>query len=294
MRIRPFEYHTGDTLEDALMFLGQHGPETKILAGGTDLVLLMKKKLTMPQRVYSLLNLKELDYVHEEGRTVRIGSLTRHEDLARHHFLQDDFSILGQAAGLIGSWQIRNVGTIGGNLCNASPSADTASPLLALDARVVIAESGQVKEIPLSDFFTGPGATVLGPHQILKEIVLKRPQNRSVGCYHKLRRRKAVDVSLASVAFQAESDTEGRTLAKVAIGMGGVAPTPIRAPEAEAVLTGCTYKDALKKIDACVAAAVAATCPIDDIRASAAYRRAVVASYIRQSAEKVLTTLLKR
>ena len=239
-----------------------------------------------------MLNLQELDFVREEGRTVRIGSLARHADLAKHRLLKDDFSILSQASGLIGSWQIRNVGTIGGNLCNASPSADSAPPLLALDARIVIAEAGKEKEIPLSDFFTGPGTTVLEPRQILKEIVLVRPQSRSAGSYHKLRRRKAVDLSLASVAFQAETDTDGRTLAKVAIGMGGVAPTPIRAPEAEAVLTGRTYEDALKRIDDCVATAVAATCPIDDIRASAAYRRSVVASYVRQSAEKVLGTLL--
>jgi CO/xanthine dehydrogenase FAD-binding subunit len=292
MRIRPFEYHTGNTLEDALVFMGQHGPETKIVAGGTDLVLLMKKKQAMPQRVFSLLNLKELDFVRAEGRTVRIGSLIRHADLAQHDLLKDDFSILCQASGLIGSWQIRNVGTLGGNLCNASPSADSAPPLLAFDARIVIAEAGTQKEISLADFFTGPGTTVLEPHQILKEIVLVRPQNRSAGCYHKLRRRKAVDLSLASVAFQAETDSDGRILAKVAIGMGGVAPTPIRAPEAEAVLIGRTYADALEKIDDCVAAAVAATRPIDDIRASAAYRRSVVASYVRQSAEKVLNTLL--
>lgn len=292
MRIRPFEYHTANTLEDALVFMGQHGPETKILAGGTDLVLLMKKKKAMPQQVFSLLNLKELDFVRAEGRTVRIGSLTRHADLAKHGLLKDDFSILCQASALIGSWQIRNVGTLGGNLCNASPSADSAPPLLALDARIVIAQAGQEKEIALSDFFTGPGTTVLEPHQILKEIVLVRPQSGCAGCYHKLRRRKAVDLSLASVAFQAEADTDGRTLARVAIGMGGVAPTPIRAPEAETVLIGHTYEDALKKIDDCVAAAVAATRPIDDIRASAAYRRSVVASYVRQSAEKVLRTLL--
>jgi len=293
MRIRPFEYHTVSTLDEALVFLGRHGPQTKIVAGGTDLVLQMKKKQVLPQRIFSLLNLQELDFVRQEGRTIRIGALTRHADLATHDLLKDDFSILCQACGLIGSWQIRNVGTIGGNLCNASPSADAAPPLLAMDARVVIAETGREKENPLSDFFTGPGTTVLQPHQILKEIVLERPQNHSAGCYHKLRRRKAVDLSLASVAFQAESDSDGRTLAKVAIAMGGVAPTPIRAPEAEAVLIGRTYEDALKKIDDCVDAALAATNPIDDIRATASYRRSVVASYVRQSARKVLSTLLE-
>lgn len=292
MRIRPFEYHSEKTLSDALVFMDQHGPETKILAGGTDLVLQMKKKLTRPSRVLSLLDLKELDFVSETGRFVRIGSLTRHADLSKHPLLKDDFSILSQAAGLIGSWQIRNVGTIGGNLCNASPSADCAPPLLALDAKIVIVETGKEIELPFSEFFTGPGTTVLRANQILKEIILEKPQNPSAGCYYKLRRRKAVDVSLASVAFQAEVDADNRTLAKVAIGMGGVAPTPIRAPEAEAILTGRVYEEALKKIDDCAAAAVAATCPIDDIRASAAYRRSVVLSYIRLSAEKVLGTLL--
>ena len=92
MRIRPFEYHTGNTLDEALVFIRQHGTETKIIAGGTDLVLLMKKKLTMPRRVFSLLNLKELDFVREEGRTVRIGSLVRHADLAKHPIFRNEFS----------------------------------------------------------------------------------------------------------------------------------------------------------------------------------------------------------
>ena len=109
-----------------------------------------------------------------------------------------------EAVGLIGSWQIRNVGTIGGNICNASPAADSAPPLLALNAQLIVASKKAEKKIPLASFFTGPGETILQTDQILKEIVIDIPRQRSAGCYLKLRRRKAVDVSLAGAAFQAE------------------------------------------------------------------------------------------
>jgi carbon-monoxide dehydrogenase medium subunit len=251
----------------------------------------MKKKNILPRRIISLHNLNELDFVKSDDSRVRIGALTRHADLAANPFLKQHLPILCEAVGLIGSWQIRNVGTIGGNICNASPAADSAPPLLVLNAQLIIASKAAEKKIPLESFFTGPGATTLGPDQILKEIVIEIPKQRSAGCYLKLRRRKAVDVSLAGVAFQAETESDDRTLARVGIAMGGVAPTPIRVPEAEAVLTGLPVDEALTKISDCAGIAAQATSPIDDVRASASYRRTIVDVFLHQCAQKVLGTL---
>jgi carbon-monoxide dehydrogenase medium subunit len=291
MRIRSFDYWAAPSLKAALTELSLSGTDVKVIAGGTDLVLNMKKKNILPPRVISLHNLKELDFTKTQNSTIRIGALSRHADLAANPLLRSHFPILCEAVGLIGSWQIRNVGTIGGNICNASPAADSAPALLVLNAQVILASKTTEHRIRLDEFFTGPGESVLKPDQILKEIVIKLPQHPSAGCYLKLRRRKAVDVSLAGVAFQAETGADGKTLAKVGIALGGVAPTPIRVPEAEAVLVGLSLDEARAKISECAKFTVKAASPIDDVRATASYRRAIIDVFLRQCAQKVLNTL---
>jgi carbon-monoxide dehydrogenase medium subunit len=157
MRIRPFEYHAAINQRDVLDKLAVYDPDAKVVAGGTDLVAAMKHKTILPRVVVSLHKVRELDFVREEDSRARIGALARHADIATNTTLNDSFPILCEAVSLIGSWQIRNVATIGGNLFNASPAADSAPPLLALDARVVIADSEGENEIPLSSFSTVPG-----------------------------------------------------------------------------------------------------------------------------------------
>jgi carbon-monoxide dehydrogenase medium subunit len=289
--MRSFDYWEAPSLSAALDELDGRGMDTKVIAGGTDLVLSMKKKNVLPRQVISLHNLKELDFVRTQGAEIHIGALTRHADLAVDPLLKDHFPILCEAVGLIGSWQIRNVGTIGGNICTASPAADSVPALLVLDAQLIVASKSQEKKIPLDSFFTGPGETVLEPGYILKEIVIALSEQRSAGCYLKLRRRKAVDVSLASVAFQAETASNGKTLAKVGIALGGVAPTPVRVPEAEAIMVGLTLDEAVTKISKCARMAVQAARPIDDVRATASYRRTIVSVFLHQGAQKVLQTL---
>ncbi len=160
-----------------------------------------------------------------------------------------------------------------------------------LNAQLVLASKKGEKKISLESFFTGPGATVLEPDQILKEIVIEIPKQPSAGCYMKLRRRKAVDVSLAGVAFQAETGPDRKTLAKVGIALGGVAPTPIRVPEAEALLAGRTLDEAVTKISDCAEIAAKAASPIDDVRATASYRRTIINVFIQRCAQNVLNTL---
>ena len=291
MRIRSFDYWAAPDLQEALTELELHGADAKVIAGGTDLVLNMKKKNIQPRRVISLHNLDELDFVQGDDSRVRIGALTKHADIAANPVLKQHLPILCEAVGLIGSWQIRNVGTIGGNICNASPAADSAPPLLVLDTQLIAASKKAEKKIALESFFTGPGTTTLEPDQILKEIVIELPKQPAAGCYLKLRRRKAVDVSLAGVAFQAETEPDGKTLAKVGIALGGVAPTPVRALEAEAVLVGLPLDEALTKISDCAQIAVNAASPIDDVRATASYRRNIVNVFIHRCAQNVLNRL---
>ncbi|KMY66266.1 hypothetical protein AAU61_17470 [Desulfocarbo indianensis] len=291
MRIKPFEYHAASDLREAVQMLSEEGADARALAGGTDLVLAMKHKAVLPKKVVSLHRITEMAAINTEGDEIKIGALATHSELAAHLELQKVVPILCQAVSLIGSWQIRNSATIGGNLAHASPAADSAAPLLALDATLVTTSPSGDENIPLASFFSGPGATILHPGQIIKEIIILRPQGRSSGRYLKLMRKRAVDLSQAGVAFQAELDPAGEKLAKVAIGLGGMAPTPIRAPEAEGMLEGLSCAEALKKIPSVARAVVAATSPIDDIRASAAYRKLVAEAFFKQAAQEVLTSL---
>lgn len=291
MRIRPFDFRVARSLADALCQLDQAGSDARVIAGGTDLVLNMKKKKILPPVLISLHQIKNLEYVEEKNGTIHIGALAKHADLTANPILEKQMSILCQAVGLIGSWQIRNIGTIGGNLCNASPAADSAPPLLVLDAEVVIATPQGDKTVPIASFFCGPGQTVMKSNEILKEIRLKKPINPSAGCYLKLRRRKAVDISLAGVAFQAETDSSGQVLEQVKIALGGVAPTPIRVPDAESYLQGLSIDDALQKIPICAKVAAGAAKPIDDIRATADYKRTIVNVFVQRCAQQVLTIL---
>jgi carbon-monoxide dehydrogenase medium subunit len=262
-----------------------------MLAGGTDLVLALKGKTIAPAHVLDINELKELEYIRPEESALRIGPLTRHAHMASDPFILREFPALAQATGLIGSWQLRNVGTVGGNLCNASPSADSASVLLAADATAVVADTTGEQEIPLQHFFTGPRTSVLKPNQILKEIVVPLNGNRSNSVYLKLMRKKAVDLALVGVCFLAKLDASGTRIAQVAIGMGGVAPTPIRVPAAEALFSGMECKEALEALPEAAEAAVSTAQPISDIRATADYRRDIIRVFVQRAGRQVLENL---
>jgi CO/xanthine dehydrogenase FAD-binding subunit len=291
MRIRGFDYYAAKDLEDALFMLQEHGPRAKIVAGGTDLVLALKKKSLAPSCLISLHRVRELDYVDKKDSQVRIGALTTFSTIAANESIREDFPLLSEAAGLIGSWQIRNVATIGGNLCTASPAADSATALLALDAQVVLADASGETSLPLASFFTGPGETVLRHGQLLKEIILNLPAGRSAGHYLKLMRRKGVDLALVGVAFQAMLDESEERLGRVALSRGGVAPTPIRATNGEAALIGLAPAEAVSLLPEVARKAAEMARPISDVRASSAYRRAIVEVYVQRAGQGSLSEL---
>lgn len=296
MRIKPFDFITAGTLKDALAALEQSETDVKLIAGGTDLVLQLKKKNRSPKTIISLHRLTDLERVEEKGGAIRIGAMARHADLANHPLLVQKIDILCQAVGLIGSWQIRNAGTLGGNICNASPAADGSPPLLVLDADLVLVRRdgfGNVKErtLPVSSFFTGPGQTLLEQDEILKEIRIPSPSELSAGSYLKLRRRKAVDISIAGVAVQVQMDDRGETIEKAGIALGGVAPTPIRIHEAETILLGLTLDEAKEKIEHCARICARTARPIDDLRATADYKRTIVNVFVQRAVRQVFQSI---
>jgi aerobic carbon-monoxide dehydrogenase medium subunit len=294
MPIQPFEYHAPQSLPEAVEMLANLGADAKLLAGGTDLLPALKARAIRPRSVISLHAVKDLNYIKKENGHLRVGALALHADLAESPLVRDTVPVLAQACSLIGSWQIRNSATIGGNLCNASPVADTAGPLFTLDAAVVLQGPGGTREVTVQDFFTGPGTTALESGELLKEVRIPLPGPGSAGCYLKLMRRKALDLALVGVAIQIEPDPDGETIAKAAIALGGVAPTPIRVPEAEALLTGQSHAEAQKAIPEAARLAVAASNPISDVRASAEYRRMITETYVAKGLDAVLETLNQR
>jgi carbon-monoxide dehydrogenase medium subunit len=162
---------------------------------------------------------------------------------------------------------------------------------LALDASVVLADTNGERVLPLASFIRGPGETVLRPDQLLQEILIDVPAGRSFGCYFKLMRRKAVDLAVVGVAFQAVLNGTGDRMEQVAIGLGGVAPTPIRARQAESILKGLSYDEAIEKLPELGKTARVAALPISEVRASAAYRSAIVEVYVQRAARRSLDEL---
>ncbi len=286
MRLKPFEFLNPSSLEDVFELLVRYGNEAKCLAGGTDLLVQMKQRRILPKRLINLLPLSELKGIHKAEDSLRIGALTRHVDLERSAFLEKGWNLLALAATKIGSPQIRHLGTIGGNLCNASPSADTAPPLLVLHATVCLSSLKGNRQIPLEAFLTGPGQTGLREDEILKEVILPKPPEGSLFTYLKLGRRKSMDLALVSVAVLVTINPERKTFEQVRLALGSVAPTPIRARAAEKQLGGNLIgEEAIRE----AAETAAQECqPMTDLRATAEYRREMVKVLVERAVKQSL------
>lgn len=282
-----FEYVLPESLEEAVSLLVQHNGRAAILAGGTDLLVKMRDRRLRPGVLIDLKHITDLsgiDYSETEG--LRIGALVNIGDIERSKIIQEKFGILSQAAGTLGSTQVRNKATIGGNLCNAAPSADMAPSLIGLGASVTLTSPGGESVLSLEEFFTGPGQTVLGDGQILKELRVPNMRAHSEGVYLKFSRRKATDLALVGVASVLTMDAALADCVDVRIVLGAVAPTPLRAKRAEAVLRGNKISDSLIK-EAAETASGEAT-PITDVRASSWYRKQITEVLVKRSIVRAL------
>lgn len=264
-----FNYARPGSLAEALRLLDQYGARAKVLAGGTDLLVKMKTGGVRPEYVIEIKQLKELDYIREEGG-LRIGAATTLSRLLAHRAVKERYSALFEAVRSMAAVAVRNMGTLGGNLCNASPAADTAPPLLVYGARVRLARLAGEREVPLEDFFLGPGRTVMEPSELLVEVYVPDPGENSGASFLKLA-RVAADIAKINVAVWLKRD--GKTCAGCRIAFGAVAERPIRAEQAERVLEGREITaDVLREA---AEAAAGELRPITDNRSTAEYRREV-------------------
>ena len=273
--MRRFEYFAPQSLAEAIALFGEKGEGGRALAGGTDLVPQIKEggKIPMPSYVVSLRRLPELRGIEFSERTgLRIGAGVTMAELAESPVVRERYRALADGAGVVGSVQTMNMATVGGNICNAAPSADTAPPLLAYEALAVIAGPDGERELPLAEFWRGPNATALRPGELLRELRLPAPPPNTGGVYVRQTPRKQMDIAVVGVAVLLT--LEGDRIKRARLALGAVAPTVIRARQAEAALEGQPVSEPLFAKAAQAAAAEAS--PISDQRGSAEFRRHLV------------------
>lgn len=273
MRLPKFDYHEPKTLDEACRTMAALRNRSSILAGGTDLLVNMKMRLTAPENVVSLGRVGELgDLVWFPDR-VEIGACRTVARVQSEEFARE-FSAFSKAAGCLGSPLIRNLATVGGNIASARPAADLPPPLMVYDGRVVLASCGGERVVPLSEFFLDVGKTVIAPEEILTRIVVPKPPPCSGAGYVKLGLRKSLEISLVNAAAFIAIDPVSGTVEIARVVMGAVAPVPLRAAGAEKVLIGEEPGEEL--FARAATAAAQESKPIDNFRGSAEYRRAMV------------------
>lgn len=283
-RLPRFEYHLPATLAEAVGLLTKLEGAV-ILQGGTDLLVAAKLKGLKPQHVVSLKKLRRtLGRVREKDGSILIGASSTFDTLEKSELVQKRLPVLLDAARLVGSQQIRNAATIGGNLCNGSPAADSAPPLLVLAATLKVRGAGGEKRIPIEEFFKGPGKTALKKGDILTEIAIPRLGPGSGAAFVKMGRRVSEDIAVVSAAAFIVLD--GKVAKNVRIALGSVAPTPMRARKTEEFLRGRTLSDGLVREAGDVA--MSECSPIDDVRASAGYRRKMVGVLSRSAIKEAI------
>jgi carbon-monoxide dehydrogenase medium subunit len=285
--VRRFELATPDSVDACLAVLARHGAGAKLLAGGTDLLPQLKNHLLKPAHVVDLSGVRDLRVLEGDARKgFRIGANVTARELELHPGLKAAYPALAESGALVGSIQVRNLATLGGNMCNAAPSADMAPPLVALEAEAVIAAPRGRRRVPMADFFKGVRQTVLGPDELLIEFAVPALPPRSGGAYLRHTPRRELDIAVVGVASQITL-TDG-VCGKARICLAAVAPTPVRATAAEQALQGQPLN--AQTIERAAELAVQAARPIDDQRGSADFRRHLVKVLTRRT----LTVALER
>jgi len=312
--MRKFDYLKPKTVDEAFALLNQYGKKAVLIAGGTDVIVRVKQKNMSPELLISLQGIPGLDRIEYDG-TLRIGPMVTHRTIEKSESIRKEFSALADAVDVLGSAQIRNVATIGGNICTAAPSADTVGPLLALGAQLKLKGSKSERTIPIDQFFSGPGQTVLSQGEILTEISIPKPLPNTGSAYWKHQRRQALDLPILGVAVLLSLDKATVTCSdllcttspistvlhslaedelackEIRIALGVAAPTPMRAKKAESLLRGKKISDELLERVAITAAEEAQ--PRDSIRGEAWYRRDMIKVLVKRMAMKCIERVLR-
>ena len=287
MILPKFEYHDPSTLDEACQIMAELKEKARPLAGGTDLLVNMRRGAVSPENVVSLGRIEELKEVNPSNAQLRLGACLTAAEIGQSREVNDLINPLGIGANSLGSPLIRNLATIGGNLVTARPAADLPPPLMAYGASVVLKNSSGKRTVSLDNFFRGPGQTVMEPDELLTEIIIEKPPPYSGGGYIKLGARKTLVTSIVNVAAFLSLDGRDGTIISARVVLGAVAPVPMRTTSSEQVLLGEKPTDAL--FLRAGEAAAGDSKPIDDFRGSAEYRRAMVEVLTRRALNMALS-----
>jgi len=312
--MKKFDYFKPKTFEEALTLLAQYGEKAKLIAGGTDVIVMIKQKAMAPDVLISLQGIPGLDKMKYNG-SLTIGPMVTHRTIEKSEVIKKNFSALADAVDYLGSIQIRNVATIGGNICTAAPSADTATPLLVLGTQVRIENPKEERTLPIEEFFKGPGETVLKTGEMVKELLIPELLPNTGSAYYKLQRRLALDLPILGVSVLLSLDKnkvacsdllctaspistilhkmeEDEIICRdVRIALGVAAPTPMRALKAEALLRGKKLSDELLEEAANTASREAQ--PRDTLRGEAWYRKDMVRVLVKRMAMKSIERVVQ-
>ena len=272
-----FEYHEPAAVAEAVALGARFGEAGRFLAGGTDLIIQMRRGKVAPRHVLSLHRVPGLDRIEANG-AITLGALVTHRAVERCADFQGPLGALVEGARVVGGHQIRNVATVGGNVVNASPAADVVPVLLTLDATVTCLGPDGERTLPLEGFLTGPGQTARRPGELLTAIRFERLPPASATTFLKAGRRRAMEISVVCVAARLTLDPARERCLAARITLGAVAPTTMRARAAERALEGRPLTDDVLREAGRLAAGECR--PISDVRASARYRRLLVETLV--------------
>lgn len=284
MYIHDIEYHNPTSLQDLLELLDQYGEDSKLLAGGTDLILQMKFNKWNQKHIINVKQVDRLNKKEYNGDYFVIGCNTTLSELLDDPEVKSNYRALWDSIHELADRQIRNRGTVVGNICNASPAADTTPPLLAYGARVSIQSLHSKRTVPLAEFFVGPGKTSLRTGEFVKEIQIPKPNENTYCSFQKIGRTYD-DIAIINAAVQVQFDNS-LVCTSASISMGAVGPTTRRAPKAETLLVNKRIDEQLIKYASIQAASESS--PITDVRASAEYRKKMVEVLVERSLTDVL------
>lgn len=292
MSLPKFEYIGAGSVAEACNLLVKYRGGARVIAGGTDLLVNMKEREISPKYLIGLKGIRGLHSVtYNKKEGLRIVAMATCRDVINNKAVKQNYGSLADALEKIGTVQVRNLATVGGNLCNASPSADSAPILLVLAAKIRIAGAEGKREVPLERFFRGPGKTALRKDEILLEIVVPDAGSHSGSKYEKFSTRSSVDLATVGAACWIQVNSSNRLVNDVRIALGAVAPVPFRAKKAEKVLKNKIVTDFL--IEEAAQAASQEASPISDLRASADYRREMVKVMVRRAIKGALEIAAK-
>jgi len=271
--MKALNYLRADTIDNALQYLDEFKQDIRILAGGTDLVVRLKQDMIKENNILDISRIKELNGIFRKNGTIHVLPLTTHTDILESEVIEKYAFILREACATIGSPQIRNRGTLGGNIANASPAGDSISALFVQTAKLKLKSINSERVVSIEEFFTGPGKTILEPNELLVDIFMPELEENEIGFFKKLGQRNALAIAVLNVAVKMRrSETGTNTFDRAVVAFGAVAPTVVRGRRVEKAIVSSSL-DSPEQIHYIAKLSFREVSPISDIRASLKYRQ---------------------